>query len=272
MSEPSNAPNWLPVLPAGRQWIAIRRGESGDRVFRRSDGAAFVKASEGKNVTLLEAERQRTEWLASFDLGSPTVLDWVTSGNRACLVTSAVPGVRASDLTAQQLSKAWPSIAEKVRHIHRIVKNDCPFQRGLSTMFERAENVVASNAVNIVFLDPADRHIPPSTLLNALRAELPERLRQEVDDLVVCHGDACMPNVMIDPETLRCTGLVDLGRLGTADRYADLALLIGNTRESWSGPEDAEAAHRRLFEIHRIPNPDKERLNFYLRLDPLTWG
>ncbi|WP_436977121.1 phosphotransferase, partial [Shigella flexneri] len=31
--------------------------------------------------------------------------------------------------------------------------------------------------------------------------------------MVVCHGDPCMPNFMVDPKTLQCTGLIDLGRL-----------------------------------------------------------
>jgi streptomycin 3"-kinase len=241
-------------------------------VFRRNDGAAFVKVSEGTGAAFLEEERRRTEWLAPFGLGSPTVLDWATSDDRAFLVTSAVPGMPASDLSRRQLSKAWPSIAERVRDVHRIPKEDCPFQRGLSMMFERAENVVARNAVKPMFLDPKERHVPPWTLINTVRAELSERLQQEADDLVVCHGDACMANFMIDPETLRCTGMIDLGRLGTADRYVDLAPLIGNTRETWIGTEDAQAAYKRLFDIHDISNPDTGRLAFYLRLDPLTWG
>lgn len=139
-------------------------------------------------------------------------------------------------------------------------------------MFDRAVNVVARDAVYPQFLDPEHRHVPPAALLAALPAELPRRLAQEARDLVVCHGDACLPNLMVDPETLRCTGLIDLGRLGTADRYVDLSLLLANARASWSGPEDARAARDRLFAIHAIPTPDKERLDFYLRLDPLSWG
>lgn len=45
-----------------------------------------------------------------------------------------------------------------------------------------------------------------------------------------------MPNFMVDPKTLQCTGLIDLGRLGTADRYADLALMIANAEENWAAP------------------------------------
>lgn len=51
-----------------------------------------------------------------------------------------------------------------------------------------------------------------------------------------------MPNFMVDPKTLQCTGLIDLGRLGTADRYADLALMIANAEENWAAPDEAERA------------------------------
>lgn len=262
----------LPSLPAGKAWIAASEGESGDAVYRRSDGAAFAKISLGEGAAQLEGERQRTEWLAPFGVGSATVLDWHVSSEGACLVTRTVEGVPASDLTAFELRKAWPSIAERVKALHEIPAAECPFARSLSTMFGRAADVVARNAVNPDFLDPEHQGIPPAMLLDRLRAELPERLAQEARDLVVCHGDACLPNFMVDPETLRCTGLIDLGRLGTADRYVDFSLLLGNARESWAGVEDALAARTDLFKIHGIVAPDDERLGFYLRLDPLTWG
>ena len=85
-------------------------------------------------------------------------------------------------------------------------------------------------------------------------------------------GDPCMPNFMVDPKTLQCTGLIDLGRLGTADRYADLALMIANAEENWAAPDEAERAFAVLFNVLGIEAPDRERLAFYLRLDPLTWG
>lgn len=262
----------LPGLSIGREWIPYRRGESGDDLFRRSDGSAYAKVSTGSGVALLDDERRRTAWLASFGLGSPAVLDWMVSDEGACLVTSAVPGVPADQFEAAELIRAWPSIAERVRDLHSIPASECPFERGLQMMFDRATDVVARDGVNPDFLDPEDQDTPPQALLDDLEAELPERLSQEAYDRVVCHGDACMPNFMIDPETLRCTGLIDLGRLGIADPYVDFALLIGNTRETWAGPEEAQAAYGRLFDIHDIGAPDRQRLGFYLRLDPLTWG
>ncbi|CAH5565679.1 Aminoglycoside 3'-phosphotransferase, partial (plasmid) [Escherichia coli] len=122
------------------------------------------------------------------------------------------------------------------------------------------------------FLPDEDKSTPQLDLLARVERELPVRLDQERTDMVVCHGDPCMPNFMVDPKTLQCTGLIDLGRLGTADRYADLALMIANAEENWAAPDEAERAFAVLFNVLGIEAPDRERLAFYLRLDPLTWG
>ena len=262
----------LESFSPGSQWIAYHHGESGDALFRRTDGSAYAKVATGSGVALLVDERRRTAWLSPYKLGSPAVLDWQVSDDVACLVTSAVPGIPADQLEASELLKAWPSIAARVRDLHAIPAGECPFDRGLQTMFDRAADVVGRDGVNPDFLDPDDHDTPPQALLDRVEAELSERLVQENRDRVVCHGDACMPNFMIDPETLRCTGMIDLGRLGTADRYVDFALLVGNTRETWRTADEAQSAHTRLFDIHAIATADRARLDFYQRLDPLTWG
>lgn len=267
-----NPEHLLPPLPIGKQWMAAPSGESGDTVYRRSDGVAFAKVSMGEGAASLDEERRRTEWLAPFGLGTAAVLDWRVSEHGACLVTSTVAGVPASDLAAAELLEAWPSMAQRLKALHAVPVARCPFERRLSAMFDRAVDVVARGAVNPEFLDPDQRDIPPPVLLDALRAELPERLAQEARDLVVCHGDACMPNFMVDPQTLRCTGLIDLGRLGTADRHVDFSLFLANARESWRGPEDALAARALLSEAYGTDALDDGRLDFYLRLDPLTWA
>ncbi len=56
-----------------------------------------------------------------------------------------------------------------------------------------------------------DKSTPQLDLLARVERELPVRLDQERTDMVVCHGDPCMPNFMVDPKTLQCTGLIDLG-------------------------------------------------------------
>lgn len=252
------------------EWLPVTQGESGDRVFRRRDGLAYLKETSGTRVAALAEECDRLTWLATTDVVGPRVLFWQESSDVARLFTTAVPGVPASDLPADRLLLAWPSIVAEIAALHRLSPATCPFDRSLSIMVARAEAVVGRNAVNPDFLPDEDKVRPPAELLARLADEVPVRLAQEASDFVVCHGDACLPNIMIDPLTLRCTGLIDLGRLGCADLYADLALLLANAQESWTSPDQADRAHAILFETLGI-TPDRDRLAFYLRLDPLTW-
>lgn len=261
----------LPRTPAGADWTRIDHGESGDAVYRRTDGVAFAKIASGAAVAALDGERERLQWLAGSGVAVPGVLDWIDRGDTACLVTEALAGVPASTLPASDLLAAWASIVRRLKTLHALPADACPFERGLATMFAKAEDVVARNAVNADFLDDERRTLPPSRLLDDVRGELAERLAQERHDRVVCHGDACMPNFIVDPVTLRCAGMIDLGRLGRADRYVDLSLLLANASESWDAPAQAAEAHRRTFGELGL-QADEARLRFYLRLDPLTWG
>jgi streptomycin 3"-kinase len=250
-------------------WLPVTAGESGDLVYRRSDGLAYAKVAAPERSAALADECRRLAWLAAHSFASPRVLDWSETDDGACLVMSAVPGIPASALSGHDLLEAWPSMVRQIQALHRLPADQCPFDRGLSVMYRRAEDVVARDAVNPDFLPDEDRAVPAAGLLARI-ADLPARLAQETVDRVVCHGDACLPNFMIDPQTRQCTGLVDVGRLGTADRHVDLALMVTNASESWASEADGECAFAILSDILGVP--DRERLAFYLRLDPLTWG
>jgi kanamycin kinase len=62
------------------------------------------------------------------------------------------------------------------------------------------------------------RHLSARGALDRLEADRPP-----TEGVVVCHGDYCLPNVLID-DAGRVTGYVDLGELGVADRWWDLAV------------------------------------------------
>ncbi len=222
--------------------MPVRGGESGDFVFRRGDGHAFAKIAPASRRGELAGERDRLIWLKGRGVACPEVINWQEEQEGACLVITAIPGVPAADLSGADLLKAWPSMGQQLGAVHSLSVDQCPFERRLSRMFGRAVDVVSRNAVNPDFLPDEDKSTPQLDLLARVERELPVRLDQERTDMVVCHGDPCMPNFMVDPKTLQCTGLIDLGRLGTADRYADLALMIANAEENWAAPDEAERA------------------------------
>lgn len=232
----------------------------------------IAKWSAPAGESELEGERQRTSWLYQFDQKSPEVVDWLISPTGACLVTTAIAGVPASELKGSQLINAWPSMVTTLRWMHDLPLQRCPFERRLNTMLAKAEDVVRRAALNVDLLEPDDRTLSPEALLQRVRSGSERRRIQESNDLVVCHGDACLPNLMVDPDTLKCAGVIDLGRLGVADRYADLALLIANAQPRWSSDAAAEDALARFADTYGRGRLDDDRLNYYLKLDPLTWG
>jgi kanamycin kinase len=75
-------------------------------------------------------------------------------------------------------------------------------------------------------------------------------------DRLVCHGDACVPNTLIGDDG-RCSGHVDVGDLGLADRWADLAVAIPSMEMDFTG--DHEAA---LLDAYGVA-PDRFRIAHY---------
>lgn len=73
-----------------------------------------------------------------------------------------------------------------------------------------------------------------------------------MEDPVVVHGDACAPKTLIAGGAF--AALVDLGELGVADRWADLA--IASWSLEWNGLAEAEPAFWRAYGIR----PDPERV------------
>jgi len=84
-------------------------------------------------------------------------------------------------------------------------------------------------------------------------------LHVPAEDLVVVQGDACAPNTIIGTDG-RFVGHVDLGLLGVADRWADLALasrsLDWNYGPGWQGE---------FFDAYGIER-DEERIRHYRAL------
>jgi len=241
-------------------WELIEAGESDASVYRRGD--VFAKRCGAGGVDELRDERDRVQWLAGTGLPGASLVDWLEAGDGACLLTTAVPGVPGTALPARSYRGAMDSLGRVMRDLHSLT--DCPFERPLASVVATAEDVVRRDAVNPAFLTDEWRRLGPLELLDRVVAERP--YVDSVAELVVCHGDACLPNVIFDPVTLEVTGLIDLGRLGIADRYSDLALITIQLVDEWS----ADPAP--FLSAYGLPDPDQRRLEFFRLLDPLTWG
>src|ERR1700728_4085606 len=83
------------------------------------------------------------------------------------------------------------------------------------------------------------------------------------DKLVVCHGDACAPNTLLTGDG-RWSGHVDLGLLGVADRWADLAVATWSAEWNYGPGWDGL-----LLDSYGI-RPDPERTRYYRLLWDLS--
>lgn len=91
-----------------------------------------------------------------------------------------------------------------------------------------------------------------------------------LEELVLSHGDFCLPNVFAQGEEL--SGYIDLGRMGVADKWMDIALCYRSLKHNFFGKyatkvyEDFDPDM--LFEVLEI-EPDWEKLRYYILLDEL---
>ena len=140
-------------------------------------------------------------------------------GEREWLLTAALPGVNATDtaLTADP-PRLVPLLAQGLRRFHALEVEGCPFDGRLETALATVRHRLAAGLTQQDGpLRPEHGVSTPGAALDLLiRRRPPER------DLVVCHGDYCLPNVLI--EDWRVAGFVDLGALAVADRWRDLAV------------------------------------------------
>ena len=84
---------------------------------------------------------------------------------------------------------------------------------------------------------------------------------------MVSHGDDCLPNVVLDVETVRVSGVVDAGRMGRADRHLDLALMTCSLAGPLNPPKRPEYARRFLRCYAGTLDIDLRQLELYPLLD-----
>lgn len=264
------SPSLDELLPRDATWTPVSGGESESLMFHDATHHRYAKIVDAAHAADLVAERDRIRWLSGTDVPGARVLGWRTSDHGACLITSAVAGVPADRLDPTELAAAWPAITDTLVQLHTLPLDSCPFERAVDEMMTLARATVAEDRVHTEFLPRELAETPPRLILHGLERELPQRADQERSNAVVCHGDACLPNFVIDPATSQVTGLIDLGRLGRADPYADIALLLANARETWPDEATARRADEDFAARYGI-TLESDRQDFYLRLDPLTW-
>jgi kanamycin kinase/aminoglycoside 3'-phosphotransferase-2 len=250
----------------------VRLGLSGARVWTMHDEAGrtvrYVKAEPVAETddhvrafgTVL-GEAERAIWLRAQGLPAPDVLDAGEDDGWQVMVTAPLPGVPMSALAGDDAITAVAAAVEVLLWLHHLPTDRCPFRRDLSLLLAGVRAAVATGRVDPTDFDHERTGRRPADLLEQAAASRPS-----TEDLVVCHGDACLPNLLYDPDSRRVTGLVDLGRVGIADRHADLALLTRSLADPGLNPGYGPAAAAEF--LRRYPlRADPALLDYYRLLD-----
>lgn len=243
------------AIAGGRPVRAVWRNELGGLTFRIGSErrAQFVKWSPGGLPLTPEVERLR--WATRF-AAVPRVLDHGSDSTGDWMITAGLPGLSAvDDSWIVRPGTAVRAIGSGLRALHEALPvADCPFDWSAQSRLASARHRAAAGLIDPTEWPPELARIGGVGEALDLLAEPPP-----VDRLVVCHGDACAPNTLIG-DGGRCTGHVDLGRLGVADRWADLAVATWATRWNYGpgweevlldaygiAPDPGRTAHYRLL-------------------------
>jgi kanamycin kinase len=152
-----------------------------------------------------------------------------------------------------------PILARGLADFHaRAPVAQCPFDFRAAAAVAHARERVRAGVSTTSDLHPEYAHLT----IDAALAEL-ERLRPASEDLVVCHGDYCFPNVLLD-DAGAITGFLDLGELAVADRWWDVA--VG----AWSTTWNVGPGYEELFYDAYGIEPDEDRIAFYRLLYDLA--
>ena len=244
-----------PALVSAR-WRHHYRNSLGGVTYRSGDW--FLKVTPTDIHPPLDAEAGRMLWAGDYLPVPPVRGKGLTVGEGAWLLTRALSGDDAGRISmpAEQLVV---KLGRALRNFHDAAPvSSCPFSFRLDVALE----LVAARVRQSVVVPSRDFHQEHAHLTADEALALLVQTRPESEDLVVCHGDFCLPNVLFDGGEV--SGYVDLGELGIADRWWDLAIATWSV--TWNLGPGLEGA---FLDAYGVPL-DEARRDYYRLLYDLV--
>ena len=251
---PVVVPAAIQALAAGGSITPVWRNVLGGLTFRieeRRAGTRYAKwVAAGTPEIDLAHEAERLAWAHRWTT-VPRVIEHGANADGAWLLTAAVPGSSAVDPRwIANPATAAAAIGQGLRRLHEALPVDqCPFNWSINRRRRRVDKRIADGEGSAGWF-PEHRHL---TLAEA-RARIDQP--PAIDRLVVCHGDPCAPNTLLHDDGAFAAH-VDLGSLGVADRWADLAVAAWSTERNYGrGYDDM------VYDAYGIAQ-DPDRIAYY---------
>ncbi len=239
-------------------------GQSGSKVLIFDDMVLKIRNESFEN----DNEVKLMKWLRD-KVPSPEVICHIKENGTDYLLMSKIEGKMSCDKEYMRNPKKLMDIlAESMKMLWSVDISDCPVNMNLDAKLKMAEYNVKNNLVDVENTQPgtfgANGFENPEKLLEWLKNNRPD------EDVVLSHGDFCLPNILIENGTL--SGFIDIGRMGISDRWNDIAICYRSLNDNYIGKYSTEKYDNfnadYLFEALGIEK-NEEKLRYYILMDEL---
>lgn len=253
---PVPVPPRVAALTGGRELTPVWVNGLGGVTFHdpgaTGTDARFIKRTAAGTPEIdLAREADRLAWAAAHGAAVPRVLDHGSDAAGSWLITAALDGESAvAPRWIADPETAARAIGVGLRILHdQLPVAEAPAAWSVERRIEQFEDRVRAGA-GAASWSSEYQHLTVAQVRDRLRDAPP------LEDPVVCHGDACAPNTLLD-EHGRFAAHVDLQELGVADRWADLAIAAWSTEWNY-GPGYSDT----VYAGYGI-DPDPGRIAYY---------
>lgn len=257
---PIELPARLAQLLRDSSWQADTLGESTAQTYRVVGKTEnfYLKVSPVEPLGGLQSEADALAWLRPY-LPAPEVVYFERTKGIDYLLMREIVGLPASsDQWKQNPRRLTQLLAETTLALHSLPIEACPFNQRIDTKIQVVSANVRLGLVNEDDFDEETMGQAPEQILGRIRMERPA-----FEDLVVTHGDLCLPNILVQDWQL--SGFIDVGALGVSDRYQDLAVCTGCLADYLETDDYTPA----FFAVYGLTHVDTNKLRYYRLLNEL---
>lgn len=202
----------------------------------------------------------------------PKILAYeVKEGTAYTLMTKAQGVMLCDEYYLTHAKETIRIMAEALKNLWTIDVSDCPYttsrlENRLKVARYNVENgLVDMDNVEAETFGPNGMFEGAEELILWLEENMPE------EDLVMTHGDMCLPNVFADDG--KFSSFIDLGKMGPADRWQDVAIAIRSLKHNFEGYYNGGKAYydfkaEEFLEALGI-EMDEAKFKYYILLDEL---
>lgn len=241
-------------------------GFSGDQVFLIDNGYnnqdIVIKISDNKEVLY---EARNFTWLGQYTL-VPKIYATGKIDTYYYVIMEKLPGVMMQEAFHTCKPKEIViQYATLLKQFHSIDGHGLPYNHTVKDKMAVAKKNVEEHLVREQYFERELKHLSAKEVYKTMLAYYKE------EDLVLCHGDFCFPNIIINNGEL--AGYIDIMGIGICDRYLDIAIAIRSLRYNFEAHNLVfTKANEQLFlDIYGIKEVDNEKLVFYILLDELLY-